>query len=145
MTTRQKENERVLFFLNHIWVYFPSINQLSKAHGVLGVLPLDAIYKSLCNGGSAVNVCKHMHICMYLNKSRGQNIAYLKAEGNKNTLGELCLKMARLVLIFSDGLFSFSSFSGVKHFFYIQFFHCLCSLFKIWCKAKAVRKSLMDV
>lgn len=41
-------------------------------------------------------------------------IWHFKAWDSKSTLGELCLKTERLVLIFRDAVFSISSFSVLK-------------------------------
>lgn len=46
-------------------------------------------------------------------------MVHFKAQDSKNTLGELCVKTARLVLIFRDAVFSISSVSVLKYFFQI--------------------------
>jgi len=46
-------------------------------------------------------------------------MVHFKAWGSKNTLGELCLKTARLVLVFRDAVFIISSFSVLKCFYQI--------------------------
>lgn len=71
-------------------------------------------------------------------------MVHFQAWGSKNTLGEFCLKTARLVLIFRHAVSSISLFSAVKSFYQIVLC-CLYTLFKIQRKAKAVGKSLIDV
>lgn len=48
-------------------------------------------------------------------------MVHFKAWGFKNTLGELCLKIARTVLIFRDKVVSIISFSVLK---------CFCQILK---------------